>query len=61
MTTWALLLALSSVARYEPIMWSQALDLDSSAIAIPLRQTLSRLQITMPRLILHALTKSWAI
>lgn len=61
MTTWALLLALSSVARYAPVMWSQALDLDSSAIAIPLRQTISRLQVTLPRLILHALTDSWNV
>jgi hypothetical protein len=61
MTTWALLLALSSVARYQPVMWSQALDLDSSAIAIPLRYTISRLQMTIPRLVLHALSESWNV
>jgi hypothetical protein len=37
------------------------LDLDSSAIAVPLRNTISRLQMTMPRLVLHALSESWNV
>jgi hypothetical protein len=35
---WALLLALSSLVRYEPAVWTEAIDPDRSRLAVPLEQ-----------------------
>jgi hypothetical protein len=39
-TLWALLFGLSSLARYHPALWVQALDPDSSELAVPLEDGL---------------------
>lgn len=53
--TWAVLLALSSAARYYPDWWIAALDRDSSVLAIPIEEALARSRELMPWLLLHAL------
>lgn len=40
MLWWALLLGLSSLARYEPAAWAAAIDLDSSELAVGLERVL---------------------
>jgi hypothetical protein len=40
MLWWALLLGLSSLARYEPAAWTRALDLDQSELAVGLERVL---------------------
>jgi len=40
MLWWALLLALSSLARYEPAAWTSAIDLDASPLAVSLERVL---------------------
>lgn len=40
-TWWLILFALSILARYYPRIWSRAVDLDNSTIAVPLRSLLS--------------------
>lgn len=35
---WAILLALSSFARYEPALWTRAIDVDRSQLAVPIEQ-----------------------
>jgi hypothetical protein len=42
MLWWALLYGLSSLARYEPAAWTQAVDRDRSALAVPLERVLDR-------------------
>jgi hypothetical protein len=59
MTWWALLLGLSSLARYEPAKWTAALDRDSSTLAVPIENALEMAQEIMPRLVLHAITNDW--
>jgi hypothetical protein len=53
--TWAVLLALSSAARYYPDRWVAALDRDSSVLAIPIEEALARTRELLPWLLLHAL------
>lgn len=60
MTWWAVLLALSQLARYVPAAWTAALDRDSSVLAIPIESGLRRARRLMPRLVLHALTGRWS-
>lgn len=40
-TWWLILFALSMLARYYPRIWSRAIDLDKSTIAVPLRRLLA--------------------
>lgn len=51
MTWWALLLALSSAARYAPAQWAAALDPDSSALATVLEELLEVADVRVPQLI----------
>ena len=51
MTWWALLYALSMVARYEPDTWVGLLEVDSSSLAVPLEEVLE----VVPHLVLDAL------
>ena len=60
MTWWALLLALSQLARYVPAAWTAALDRDSSTLAVPIETGLRTARRVMPPLVLHALTGRWA-
>lgn len=55
MTWWALLFALSMVARYEPAGWMAALDYDHSGLAAPLAQLLDTGLDQVPELVLDAL------
>jgi len=41
MTWWALLFAISNLARYEPALWSDALQFDNSEDAVPLDSMLA--------------------
>ena len=56
MLWWALLLALSSLARYHPAAWVQAIDLDQSVLAAPLREVLDAAADRVPARVLHALS-----
>jgi hypothetical protein len=53
--TWVVLLTLSSAARYYPDRWTAALDRDSSVLAVPIEDALSRTRELMPWLLRHAL------
>ena len=59
MTWWAVLLALSQLARYVPGAWTAALDRDNSTFAVPIEIGLRTAQRIMPRLVLHALIDRW--
>lgn len=56
MMWWALLLGLSSLARYHPAMWTAALDLDESVEAVFLEQVLDEAEASVPAWILSALS-----
>lgn len=55
MTWWALLYALSIVARYEPDAWATTLNVDASPLAVPLERLLDEALGTIPHLVLEAL------
>jgi hypothetical protein len=57
---WWLLYGLSSLARYQPAEWTQALDVDASALAVDLERGLRVAQSTLPELISKALGSSGA-
>ena len=52
---WALLYALSMLARYEPESWTEQLDRDASENAVPLEALMDRALHTCPELISHAI------
>jgi len=56
-TWWGVLLALSSVARYEPVAWRAALDIDRSPIAWTLERGLAVAEERIPELVLEAATR----
>jgi hypothetical protein len=55
LTWWAVLYALSMLARYEPASWTAHLDVDQSQNAVPLEAALGRALDTCPQLILLAI------
>lgn len=55
MLWWALLLGLSSLARYHPAAWTRAVDVDSSVLAVPLQQVLDMAAERVPARILTSL------
>lgn len=55
MLWWALLLGLSSLARYEPAAWTAALDLDGSELAVGLERVLDGAAARVPQRLLEAL------
>jgi hypothetical protein len=57
MTWWALLFALSSIARYEPAAWTTALDVDASPIGNALEDALDEAEARLPHLIIEALVR----
>jgi hypothetical protein len=57
MTWWAVLLLLSSLARYEPARWQRALDVDRAGVAVLLEEVLDLAQTRVPELLFEALTK----
>lgn len=52
---WVLLFGMSILARYDPALWSGALDLDQSDRAVPLRLILDEALVAVPELIADAL------
>ena len=61
MSWWALLFALSHLARYVPAAWTDALDRDDqAAMAVPIEKALDSIGRTMPRLVVHAITGEWS-
>lgn len=59
-TWWGLLLALSSLARYEPAVWRRALDIDNSPLAWALESGLRIAEERIPELVLQAVTGQMA-
>lgn len=55
MTWWAILFALSTMARYHPVVWTSALSLDRSSVAAVLERTLALAQDAVPHLVFEAL------
>jgi len=51
---WAILFALSMLARYQPDTWTDYLDIDQSP-AVPVETLLDRALLTCPELLLHAI------
>lgn len=58
MTWWAALLALSSLARYEPARWQRALDVDRPGVGAALEEILDVAQERVPELLFEALVES---
>ena len=54
---WILLFGLSLLARYEPVAWRAALDLDQSPVADPLTQLLDDALVIVPALLFDAATQ----
>ncbi len=54
MTWWVLLFGLSMVARYHPVPWTQALDVDASPAAVTLELTMNRAIDALPHLVFEA-------
>jgi hypothetical protein len=52
---WAILYALSMLARYVPASWTRHINVDVSVNAVPLETALDQALDTCPRLILHAI------
>lgn len=48
---WTLLLALSSLVRYEPARWKAAIDPDSSRLAVPVEQLCDFAETFVPRIL----------
>jgi hypothetical protein len=55
---WAVLLALSSLARYEPATWSKLIDIDRSSEANAIEHLLDEAIGSLPTVIVHLLTSS---
>jgi DNA-binding NarL/FixJ family response regulator len=55
---WGVLLALSSLARYEPATWSKMIDIDRSAEANAIEHLLEEGTDSVPATVLHLLTRS---
>ena len=53
---WAVLLALSPLARYEPATWSKMIDIDQSAEANPIEHLLEETIDSVPAAVLYLLT-----
>jgi hypothetical protein len=52
---WAVQLALSSLARYEPATWSKMIDIDRSAEANAIERFLEEAKTSVPAAVLHLL------
>ena len=53
MRWWAVLIALSSLARYRPVVWPNALSLGQSPVAAVLERTSTLAQAAVPHLVLE--------
>jgi hypothetical protein len=52
---WVLLFGLSNLARYEPGVWTAALDVNASQLAVPLETAMREALDSVPHLVLEAL------
>jgi hypothetical protein len=52
---WAILFALSMLARHQPDTWTDYLNVDGCAYAVPPETLLDRALVTCPELLLHAI------
>jgi len=59
MTWWAVLFALSHLARYAPAVWTAAISPDSSDLTVPIEDGLRAAKRSLPRLVYHGITGSW--
>jgi hypothetical protein len=59
MLWWLLLIALSSVARYEPGLWVKVLDVDSSPVAVAIETAIDMAKQLLPRLVLNELRPAY--
>jgi len=55
MTWWVLLFGLSMLARYHPVPWTQALNVDASRAAVTLELTMNRALDALPHLVFEAI------
>jgi len=55
MTWWVLLFGLSMLARYHPVPWTQALNVDTSRAAVTLELTMNRAIDAIPHLVFEAI------
>jgi hypothetical protein len=55
MTWWAVLFTLSMLARYQPVAWVEALDVDASRVATTLERVLRKAMDAIPQLVFEAL------
>jgi hypothetical protein len=55
MTWWAVLFTLSMLARYHPVAWVEALDVDASSVATTLERVLRKAMDAVPQLVFEAL------
>ncbi len=53
---WILMLSLSSLVRYEPSLWTSAIDADLSKLAVPLEQVCDFAETFVPTILLMMLT-----
>jgi hypothetical protein len=58
MTWWLLLFALSMLARYDPLAWVRALDVDSSSCAVSLERAMRKAIDALPQLVGEAIYNS---
>jgi hypothetical protein len=56
MLWWLLLFGFSNAARYEPKLWTEALDVNRSPLAVPLESAMEEAIVSVPHFILEALT-----
>jgi hypothetical protein len=59
MSWWAVLYALSQLARYEPATWAAFISPDRSALTVPIEAALRHGERILPRLVVHALGGDW--
>jgi hypothetical protein len=55
MTWWILLFGLSMLARYHPVPWTNALNVDASPAAVTLELTMNRAIDALPHLVFEAI------
>jgi len=55
MTWWLLLFALSMLARYHPVAWVRALDVNSSPVAVSLERAMRKAMDAVPQLVAEAI------
>jgi hypothetical protein len=55
---WVLLYSLSMITRYQPVVWTEMIDVNRSALAVPIETALSKALDSVPSLIYATLTNN---